>query len=119
MRILANENFPLDAVVSLRAEGHDVWWVRSEAPGMSDREVLAQAKLEDRLLVTFDKDFGELAFKSQLSASAGIVLFRVRASSSTQLANFVTRTLSSRNDWIGNFAVVDNFRVRLRPLPTK
>lgn len=119
MRILANENFPLDAVVSLRAEGHDVWWVRSEAPGMSDREVLARARQEDRLLVTFDKDFGELAFKSQLPVTIGIVLFRVRASTSIQLANLVTRTLSSRSDWIGSFAVVDNFQVRLRPLPIK
>ncbi|HXI25599.1 MAG TPA: DUF5615 family PIN-like protein [Pyrinomonadaceae bacterium] len=57
MRILANENFPLDAVVSLRSDGHDVWWVRSEAPGITDREVLRRATSEDRLIVTFDKDF--------------------------------------------------------------
>ena len=66
MRILANENFPLDAVVSLRAHGHGVCWVRSELPGVTDREVLRRATLEDRLIITFDKDFGELVFKSRL-----------------------------------------------------
>lgn len=117
MRILANENFPLDAVVSLRDDGHDVWWVRAEAPGSSDREVLERAKLDGRLVVTFDKDFGELAFHSLLPVSTGIVLFRLRAASSKHLANTIRNTLQSRNDWFGNFAVVDNFRVRLRPLP--
>ena len=62
MRILANENFPLDAVVSLRAESHDVLWVHTESPGISDLEVLNQARRDDRVLVTFEKDFGELAF---------------------------------------------------------
>jgi predicted nuclease of predicted toxin-antitoxin system len=118
MRILANENFPLDAVVLLRSDGHDVWWVRSEAPGITDREVLRRATSEDRLIVTFDKDFGELAFHSLLPVNSGIVLFRLRAASSTQLANIVSNTLRSRSDWFGNFAVVDNFRVRLRPLPS-
>jgi predicted nuclease of predicted toxin-antitoxin system len=119
MRILANENFPLDAVVLLRSDGHDVWWVRSEAPGMTDREVLHRATSDDRLLVTFDKDFGELAFNARLSVTTGIVLFRTRAPSSAQLARFVSQVLKSRDDWFGNFAVVDRFRVRLRALPSQ
>jgi hypothetical protein len=41
MRLLANENFPGDAVDALRARGHDVAWVRTDAPGSSDRQVLA------------------------------------------------------------------------------
>lgn len=119
MLILANENFPLDAVVSLRADGHDVWWVRSEAPGMTHRDVLNRATLSDRLIVTFDKDFGELAFHSHLPVSTGIVLFRTQAPSSAQLAKFVSEVLKSRDDRFGNFAVVDRFRVRLRSLPTE
>lgn len=115
MRILANENFPLDAVVSLRGDGHDVLWVRSESPGISDLEVLDRARRDDRLLVTFDKDFGELAFHSQLPVTTGIIL---AATSSAQLAKFVSAVLKSREDWRGNFAVVDNFRIRIRPLPS-
>ena len=41
MRLLADENFPYDAVVALRDEGHDVVWIREAAPGISDKEVLS------------------------------------------------------------------------------
>jgi len=118
MRILANENFPLDAVTSLRTDGHDVWWVRTEAPGISDVEVLDLARRDDRLIITFDKDFGELAFHSHLPVASGIILFRLRAASSAQLAKFVISVLNSRDDWLGSFAVIDNFRIRIRPLPS-
>lgn len=40
MRFLANENFPADAVEALRAAGHDILWIRTEAPGITDPEVL-------------------------------------------------------------------------------
>jgi hypothetical protein len=43
MRFLANENFPGSAVTALTASGHDVLWVRTVAPGMSDPGVLAWA----------------------------------------------------------------------------
>jgi predicted nuclease of predicted toxin-antitoxin system len=77
VRFLADENFPGDAIVVLRERGHDVAWVRADAPGSSDDDVLARAMREGRVLLTFDKDFGELAWRSGLPASAGIVLFRL------------------------------------------
>lgn len=77
MRFLANENFPGDAVTALRGGGHDVAWVRTEAPGEPDQEVLARAQREKRILLTFDKDFGELAWHASLPAECGIVLFRL------------------------------------------
>jgi predicted nuclease of predicted toxin-antitoxin system len=77
MRILANENFPQAAVDALRQDGHDVLWVRTESPGISDSEVLARAQLDARVVVTFDKDFGELAFRYGLPAECGIILFRI------------------------------------------
>lgn len=43
MRFLANENFPADAVEALRATGHDVVWIRTDAPGITDPEVLHRA----------------------------------------------------------------------------
>jgi len=60
MRFLANENFPADAVTQLKAAGHDIVWVRTAAPGMKDEDVLAWAAREARIVLTFDKDFGEL-----------------------------------------------------------
>jgi predicted nuclease of predicted toxin-antitoxin system len=117
MRLLANENFPRDAVEALRAASHDVAWVRTIAPGISDREVLALAEAEDRLLLTFDKDFGELAFRSGLSAASGVILFRALAPSPALLARLAVRVLQSRSDWAGHFSVIENDRIRMTPLP--
>src|ERR1700730_7705300 len=76
MRFLANENFPGLAVAALQRAGHDVVWVRITKPGATDPEVLAWAVREERILLTFDKEFGELASKSVLPPGCGVVLVR-------------------------------------------
>lgn len=117
MRLLANENFPRQAVEALRSRGHDVAWVRTDAPGSPDPAVLARATSEKRVLTTFDKDFGELAFHARLPAPSGVVLFRTTRTSPSQVADTVVAVLEGREDWTGHFAVVTDDRVRLRPLP--
>jgi predicted nuclease of predicted toxin-antitoxin system len=118
MRLLANENFPTDAAQSLREAGHDVGWIRADSPGVPDPVVLARAVREGRVLVTFDKDFGDLAFHSGLPTGCGVILFRLRAGTSAELAQQIVAALSQRSDWEGHFAVVEPGKVRLRPLPT-
>jgi predicted nuclease of predicted toxin-antitoxin system len=118
MRILANENFPEEAVIALRKRKHDVAWIRTDAPGSSDQMVIERACSEERLIITFDKDFGELAFRSRLPAACGIVLFRIAAPSAMHVARTAVAALESRTDWAGNFAVVEEHRIRMRPLPT-
>lgn len=119
MRILANENFPGDAVAALRGRGHDVAWLRTESPGCSDESALDRAARENRLVVTFDKDFGELAFLRGRPAEAGVVLFRLAPLSPAYLVELVVRVLESRSDWAGHFAVVEETRVRMTPLPPR
>lgn len=119
MRFLANENFPGDAVSALRTRGHDVAWILADSPGISDSEVLARAQADDRVLLTFDKDFGELAFRAELPASSGVVLFRISAPSPAQVIRVTVAALESRTDWAGHFAVVEDDQVRLTPLPEK
>jgi predicted nuclease of predicted toxin-antitoxin system len=119
VRFLANENFPGDAVAALREHGHDVAWIRTDTPGIADPEVLARAQAEDRLLLTFDKDFGELAFRSGLPASSGIVLFRISASSVEHVVRVIVAALESRSDWAGHFAVVEDDQIRLTRLPER
>lgn len=117
MQFLANENFPLDVVVALRNEGHDVAWIRTDAPGSKDPDILHLAVAENRVLLTFDKDFGDLAFQFGLPATCGIVLFRLQAGSSGELAIKVVTAIRSRSDWAGRFSVVDPGLVRMRVLP--
>jgi predicted nuclease of predicted toxin-antitoxin system len=117
MRFLANENFPGDAVTSLRASGHDVAWIRTDSPGVSDRIVLERAVAEQRVLLTFDKDFGELAWRFGLPAQCGIVLLRLPMPSAAVVGSKIAQILVERSDWEGYFSVVEPGRIRMRPLP--
>lgn len=116
MRLLADENFPGDAVQALRHAGHDVNWVAESMPGASDRNVLSHAQYEDRLLITFDKDFGELAFRTGQPASSGIILFRITMASAKQVGDMAVTVLEGRSDWADHFSVVEDTRVRMTAL---
>lgn len=115
--LLANENFPGPLVRLLRERGHRVDWVRELMMGAADREVLERAQREGRLVVTFDKDFGELAFRSRLPAGSGVILFRLSGSNPEVDQARALAALESRGDWVGHFSVVEDDRIRMRPLP--
>lgn len=116
MRFLADENFPGVAYRRLSELGHDVAWVELDAAGSADDEVLQRSRAEDRVLLTFDKDFGDLVFARGRDGSAGVVLFRLSMESPEQACRLLVEILESRDDWAGNFSVVDERRVRIRPL---
>lgn len=117
MRLLADENFLGDAVDMLRAIGHDVTWIRTYHPGIADMEVLAIAQREGRIVLTFDKDFGELAYRYRLSAGSGVILFRISTPSPEAAARLVCAAIDGRRDWEGHFSVVEDFRIRMTALP--
>jgi predicted nuclease of predicted toxin-antitoxin system len=116
MRFLADENFPGLTVAALRAAGHDIVWVRAAKSGATDLEVLQWAMQEKRSLLTFDKDFGELAARTMLSAECGIVLVRTPMPKLGDVAQRRANSISSREDWAGHFSVVEPSRVRMRRL---
>jgi hypothetical protein len=116
MRFLANENFPGAAVKVLEAAGHDIVWVRIAAPRTSDRDVLAWAVGEDRVLLTFDKDFGELARASALPSTCGVVLFRMPMPRPGDVGQRLADLITARDDWVGHFSVVEPGRTRMRPI---
>jgi hypothetical protein len=118
VRFLANENFPGGAVSVLRSAGHDVVWVRTDAPGSADRAVLDRAILENRTLLTFDKDFGELAWRAKLPASCGVVLLRLPMPPPLIAGAAVAQMILERDDWAGHFAVIQPGRIRMRKLPS-
>jgi len=117
VRIIANENFPGPVIRALRERGHDVTSVKETMRGASDREVLARAQGEGRLVVTFDKDFGELAFRYGLPATSGVILFRLSGSSPEMDNARALAALGRIEDWSGQFSVVTDDRIRIRPLP--
>jgi hypothetical protein len=116
MRFLANENFPGAAVSALKAAGHDVVWIRTASPGITDREVLKWAVREERILLTFDKDFGEIAKASALPRTCGVVLLRVPMPGPGYVGERLADLITARDDWAGCFSVIEPGRVRMRPL---
>jgi len=116
MRSLSNENFPGAAVSALRVAGHDVVWMRTAAPGIADPDVLAWAAREERILLTFDKDFGELARRTALPPGMRCVLLRVPMPKPGDVGRRLANLITQRDDWAGQFSVIEPGRIRVRPL---
>jgi predicted nuclease of predicted toxin-antitoxin system len=76
MRILADENVPRVIVDWLRDTGHDVLYAAETRKQTSDTDLLAEAETQGYLMMTEDKDFGELIFRDHLN-SHGVVLLRM------------------------------------------
>jgi predicted nuclease of predicted toxin-antitoxin system len=88
--------------------------VRELDPGIDDTRVLALANELDSLLLTSDKDFGELVFRQRL-VHAGVVLFRLVGLSIERKAEILVAVLRAREkELIGAFTVVAPTSVRIR-----
>jgi predicted nuclease of predicted toxin-antitoxin system len=118
-KFLANENVPVEVVELARQSGLDIAWVTEIQPGMNDEGVLALALAEQRVLVTFDKDFGEMAFRQGKQATCGVVLFRVRLRDAETVARLVVGVLSQQIPWEGHFSVAREGRLKTLPLPKR
>jgi len=95
MRVLANENIPLASVVSLRQAGHDVLSVTEFSPGISDKEVLRLAHSQARVILTFDRDYGELVFRHRLPVPAGAMYLRFSPASPIEPASYPGSCINS------------------------
>src|SRR4051794_8542518 len=116
-KFLADENMPADAVIAARGAGHDVAWVKEIAAGADDDTVLSASVAQRRVLVTFDKDFGEMAFRRGKAAAPGIILMRPRLRSPQYVAQFTATVLAQPVTWEGFFSVAQEGRLRQTPLP--
>jgi predicted nuclease of predicted toxin-antitoxin system len=115
VRLLVDENVPR-TVVELRQRGHDVLSAKESLRSQPDQLILARAQAEHRLIVTHDKDFGELAFQARLPASSGIILLRLTGGDSKLDIRRTLEALDSRSDWQAHFSVVTDGAIRMRPL---
>lgn len=118
-RLLANENFPAPSVHYLRDKGYDVASVSEGGGGLSDPEVLAQAVTEQRWIVTFDRDYGELIFARGLTPPPAVILFRMRSYRPDMPGRFLAALFESDSEFEGHFVVLDEADFRKRPLPEK
>ena len=103
MRFMLDQNIERRFASSLRDAGHDVHVAGvDEPPGLPDAELLNRAYEQARILVTKDRDFGELAIRHR-QPHAGVIYLRVRAVDfATKWERFVT-VLQTHVDEIGQF----------------
>jgi predicted nuclease of predicted toxin-antitoxin system len=116
LNFLADECCDAGLVAALRADGHDVLFAVEDLRGSSDEELLRRAFTEDRILLTEDKDFGELVFRLRQPAH-GIVLLRFGIDERHDKVPRMRFLLQRQaHQLTGKFVVLESERVRLRPL---
>ncbi len=114
---LANENIPLKSIKILRKNGYDVKAIIEEFPGVSDEEVLRIAKKENRIILTFDRDYGKLIFEKKKLVPAGIVYFRFTPKYPEECAEVLLKILEIQDICLkGMFTVVERTKVRQKKL---
>jgi predicted nuclease of predicted toxin-antitoxin system len=114
VNLVANEGVDRPVVERLRQDGHDVVYVAELSPSVADDEVLRLANVRNALLLTADKDFGELVFRQGLVHS-GVVLLRLAGLANVTKAEIVAEVCRDRSaDLIRAFSVVSPGQVRIR-----
>jgi predicted nuclease of predicted toxin-antitoxin system len=117
MRFLADENFPLPSIISLRQVGYEVISIAEESSGIEDTEVLARAASEKLVILTFDRDNGELIYRRELSPAWGIIYFRYQPRTPYEPAEQLLQLLSQTDiSFERKFTVLEREQLRQRPL---
>lgn len=114
MKFIADENIDRSIVTLLRANGYTVFYISEIEPGISDRAVIELANRESSLLLTADKDFGELVFR-QGYIPRGVILIRLAGLSPEDKATLVLNAIRNHIDeMLGNFTVISRNAIRIR-----
>ena len=118
MKFLVNENVPVASVVLLRQRGMDVTYVAEDFPSEADTAIMQTAHNQDRIIITFDRDYGELIFKRLQPVPAGILFLRFDPTYPTEPGEIVLNLIESKSiSLLGRFTVVERDKLRQRPLP--
>jgi predicted nuclease of predicted toxin-antitoxin system len=113
MNFVADESLDSPIIAALRNERHDVFSISESSPQIADEVVLKIANEQNRILLTADKDFGELVFRLQLVTS-GIVLFRLPQLSNDEKVTLILRFVKEFGDRLpSSFCVITANKIRI------
>lgn len=113
--LLLDENMPRSAARALRDAGHDVAFVAEVEPAADDRRVLALARAQQRVLVSFDADFGDLIYRQAVPPPPAVIYLRLHPIDGTTAAALVMQALTE--PFTGHFVVCTPDARRRRPFP--
>lgn len=116
MNLLADESVDRQIVERLRQDGHDVLYIAEVEPSISDNVVFDRANEKFALLITQDKDFGEIVFRDNRLSSGGVVLPRLAGLSAEKKAEMVSGAFREREaEFANHFSVIAPGKIRIRP----
>lgn len=115
MRFLVDANLPTNVSERLRAGGHDVLDVRRSVPPLRDEQIYAQARAEQRVILTRDLDFGNL-LRYPPAGTAGIVVLRVSEMTAAEIVELVGEFVRAHHEreLVDTLVILEPFRVRFR-----
>jgi predicted nuclease of predicted toxin-antitoxin system len=117
MRFLADESCDFAVVYALRKAKHDVLAVAEIAPRAADSEVIKLAVKQERILLTEDKDFGQLVY-AHSQKSSGVIFLRFPFSARELIAKDIVKLVEDQKEkLIGSFIVVQPGKIRITRLP--
>lgn len=112
---LANENFPKPSVELLRSKGFVVRSIQEETPGISDAQVVQFALQENFIILTFDRDYGELIFRYGKQKQPGVIYFRDKGSDPLFAGKVLSDLLAANQIKFDNaFTVIESNNIRQR-----
>jgi len=115
MVLLADENIDKEIVDGLRLDGYEILYIAEMEPGITDDKVLKLANDTNALLLTFDKNFGELVFRRKL-INNGVILILLSGLSQLNKVDVVKRTLKQHSKKMNkSFTVITSGSIRIRP----
>lgn len=115
---LADEHFPISSTYLLRTAGYEVAAVVEDSPSIEDTEVLARAVQEQRVILTFDRDYGELIYRRRLPVPVGIIHLRFVPTTPEEAGQRLLSLFRLNAVNIeGNFTTIDDNQIRQRKLP--
>lgn len=116
--LLADENVPAATIAWLRAQGYDVLSIREIAPGIADETVLAMAAADSRILITFDRDYGELIFRRRKRSPRSVIYVRIYPATVDELNAVLLRLIRGDVGVVdGHMVVVNREGIRKRMFP--
>lgn len=116
MNLLADESVDYNIINSLRKAGYSIVSVLEDCPGSPDEFVLEKATKTRSILLTEDKDFGELVYRLK-KASHGIILLRLAGTPSIIKIEIVISCLNKHSQQLNEaFTVITNKSIRIRQL---
>lgn len=112
---LANENFPRPSTIVLRENGYIVKSIQEDYTGIDDAGVIKIAQEQNLIILTFDKDYGELIFKYAKNNPPAVVFFREKGNHPAFAASSLLSLLISKKMILTcAFTVIESDNIRQR-----